>query len=67
MYRELKAEIVRKGFSISSLAEAVGITQPSLSKKLNGSTKFTLDEVFAIKAALKSDMPIEELFARAEA
>ena len=38
---ELKAAIARKGFTIPTLAEAIGISKKTLYMKINGDTSFT--------------------------
>ncbi len=49
---ELKAAIARKGFTIPTLAEAIGISKKTLYMKINGDTSFTQKEISAIATAL---------------
>lgn len=62
MYKELEAEIVRKGLSKRKVSEMTGIRYETLLVKLSGKFSLTLDEAFKIKIALESDKPIETLF-----
>ena len=68
MYSELYAEMARKGFTLEKMVEAlhnlgVDMTIQTLCFKRKGKNIFTLDEAKAIKKALGSDLPLEELFA----
>lgn len=64
MYRNLEAELARKGITKTKVARELGLTLGTLSLKLNGKSHLTLDEAMKIKKILKVDMPIEELFRR---
>lgn len=66
MYRFLKGEIIKAGYSIKTLAKELGIAEKSLRNKINGSTDFTWTEALAIKRIIKSNMGIEELFTKEE-
>lgn len=66
MYPNLRAEIARKGWTISKLAELLGMAPANLSPKLNGKYDFSLTEAREIKRLLGVDMTIDELFARAK-
>ncbi|WP_295236885.1 helix-turn-helix domain-containing protein [Veillonella sp.] len=62
MYKNLEAELAKKGWSKKDLANVTGIRYETLVLKLNGKYKLSLDECFAIKDALDSELLIEELF-----
>lgn len=62
MYRNLEAEIVRKGSSRKEVAAFLGCTVSTLSLKMTEKTPFTLPEATKIKAFLDVDLSIEELF-----
>lgn len=62
MYRNVKAEMSRKGIILEDLAEALGVTVSTVSQKLNGKYPITLAEAKIIKKRLGVDMPLEELF-----
>lgn len=47
---ELKAQMVRHGDSSQNLAKALGISQTSLSEKINGKREFTRSQIAVIKA-----------------
>lgn len=64
MYYNLKAEIIRKGWTFHYFAELCGLNDAQLSNKINGKTGITLAEAVRMKEILGVDMPIEVLFAR---
>ena len=70
MFKNVKAEMARKGFSLNKTVEElekVGefMTVGTLFNKLKGKTKFTFNEAVALKKVLGTDMPLEELFEEA--
>ena len=67
MFLNLKAEMIRKSMTSGDLAKLIDVTQATMSQKINGKAKFSLDEAIAIKNALGVDMEIEELFAETSA
>lgn len=48
----LKAAIVRAGFTQGEFAEKIGISQNSLTSRMNGNVPFNIDEVDRAKSAL---------------
>lgn len=60
----LEAEIARRGIKKCEIANILGIGQRTLSNKLNGFTRFALEEAIKIKQTWFSEIPIEELFSR---
>lgn len=62
MYKNVRAEMSRKGIILEDLAEVLGVTVPTVSQKLNGKYPITLNEAKIIKKRLGVDMPLEELF-----
>lgn len=48
----VRAEMARRNHTQQTLAQAVGKTQQSLSRRLSGQTSFTVDELADIAAAL---------------
>ena len=62
MYKNVRAEMSRKGIILEDLAEALGVTVPTVSQKLNGKYPITLNEAKVIKKRLGVDIPLEELF-----
>lgn len=62
MYLNLEAELKRKGWNKRMSAEMFGIPYNTLTTKLRGESRFTLDEVLEIKKILSVDIPIEYLF-----
>lgn len=65
MYRNARAEMVRAGFTLESMAALMGISIGTLSQKLNGKYPFTLNEAKLFKLLTKSDLPLEVLFEEA--
>lgn len=66
MYRNVKAEIYRRGMTLTKFAERLGIKVARLSNMLSGKVKISLDDAVMIKKALGTDMPLEKLFERTE-
>ncbi len=62
MYRNLEAEIVRKGLLRKEVAAHLGCSASTLSLKMKEKTPFTLPEATKIKAFLNVDLSLEELF-----
>lgn len=52
MTSEIKAELARKGMTQGILAKHLGISQNSLSKKINGTVQFKLEEAQKIVSVL---------------
>lgn len=63
MYPNLRAELARKGATLTKVAEYLGINISTLSQKYNGKSEWSFREVIAIKKFLGTTMPLEELFA----
>jgi DNA-binding XRE family transcriptional regulator len=61
-YGNLEAEMARVGMKRGDLADLLGVRKSTISFKLNGRSKFTLDECIEIKRALGVDMSIDALF-----
>ena len=62
MYRVLEARLAFHGLSKKEFADKIEMNYNTLLGKLNGKTKFTLDEAVHIKEFLQEDISIEELF-----
>ena len=54
---ELRAEIGRQNISRSALADAAGITVPTLRNRLEGKKPFVVDELLALLALLGINLP----------
>lgn len=61
-FNTLRAEVMRRGLTISQFAEIIKMNKPTLSNKLNGHSDFTLSECLKIKAALNFNDSVEVLF-----
>lgn len=57
----VRAEVARRRLSQVKLAEQVGIRQQALSRRLNGTTPFRIDELARIADAL--NIPLADLVA----
>jgi len=66
MYRNLEAELTRKGMTKGELAKKMKLSASTMSHKLNGKVAFTLPEALRIKKILGVNMTIDELFASLE-
>ena len=64
MFPNLRAEIARKGLTVSELGAKIGMARTTIYDKYKGRTEFTLDEAVQIRDALHVDMPLDELFER---
>ena len=62
MYKNLMAEIARKGITQKEIAGFLGIHENSMSNKLHGGT-FTIEEAFKIKARFFPNAELQYLFA----
>ena len=54
---ELRAEIGRQNISRAALADAAGITVPTLRNRLEGKKPFVVDELLALLALLGINLP----------
>ena len=66
MYPNLRAEMARHKITLTQLADVLGVRAATMSAKNNGQSPFSLDECFAIKKALNTDLSLEELFEKEE-
>ncbi|MDF2608912.1 MAG: hypothetical protein K0R92_386 [Lachnospiraceae bacterium] len=66
MYHNVNIEMVRARIKQGELAKELGITQSTLSLKLNGKSELSLGECIHIKRILRSNLSIEELFSSEE-
>lgn len=62
MLRNLEAEIARKKLSREEVASGIGISTRSLYDKLNGKSKFNLEEAFALQKKFFPDTDLDYLF-----
>ena len=59
MFRNLNAEMTRRGITRQELAKRMGIGYNTLSRKLNGVRSFTLEELNDIKDILHGIKPLK--------
>jgi transcriptional regulator with XRE-family HTH domain len=57
--REVRAWMARRDVKQEALAKALGITQPSLSMRLRGRTRWTVQDLATVSRFL--DVPVSEL------
>lgn len=62
MYRNLEAELRRKGILRATVAEAMGINIATVSEKLTKPNRLKLSEAFTIQRIFFPDMTIDYLF-----
>ena len=62
MFPNLRAEMARKGMTLTELAEKTGMSLQKMSGRMNGKQEFTYSEAYLIKQALDVDIPLEVLF-----
>ena len=68
MFRNLNAEMSRRGLTRRVMAKKINMTPNTLTRKLNGLAVFTLDEVYKIRdmldeiSPLDKDMNLDKLF-----
>lgn len=65
MFPNVKAELSRRGITLTDLARVLGCTVSTVCMKLNGKTPLTLAEAKTIKKYIGVDLPLEELFEEA--
>lgn len=62
IYPNLKTELARADMTLTELAKKIGVTNSTLSLKVNGKNDFTFSEAGKIKEVLSSDLPLDVLF-----
>lgn len=65
MYPNFRAERARKGVTLETLADQMGVTAPTLSNKLNGKQPLLFSEAKILKQLVETDLPLEVLFEEA--
>ena len=66
MYPNLRAELARRNLGLQEIADLLGLTTSSASKKIAGKQTMTLSEAFKIQKWLNTDITLDELFKREE-
>lgn len=64
MYPNLDAEMARRKMTRAELADRLKRTRATISLKLNGDAKLTLEEAFMIKNELDTSLSLDELFSK---
>ena len=62
MFRNLEAEMVRKGVSKKEMAALIGVSYNTIRNKINGKQKFLYDEAFKIREHFFPKLSLEYLF-----
>lgn len=65
--RNLKAEMARYNVSVRDMQAALGLSEKSVRKKINGEVDFTVSEIFKIKRAFFPKCSLDYLFAKDDA
>lgn len=65
-YPNLLGEMAKRKVKQKDLATVIDKEEQTISKKMNGSAIFTLDEAKKISEYLKTELTIEELFKQEE-
>ena len=65
MYPNIRAEMARNGINGVVLAELAHIPYATLTSKMTGKTDWKLSEAIAVKRAIGTAIPLEELFKKA--
>ncbi len=62
-YLNLKGEMAKRNVTIESISELLGIHRNSVANKVNGRSRFSVDEAFMIQKAFFPDLETDYLFA----
>lgn len=62
MYNNILAEIARNGYTRERLANEIGISVPSLRKKIKGEVPFNMEEILKILSIFGKELTFEYLF-----
>ena len=63
IYRTLYGELKKKRMTYADLAKIVNCAESSIKNKMNGKTKFSINEAIIIRNEVAPEMAIDELFA----
>ena len=66
VYLQVLVQMYLKGWNSHQLADRVGMSYPSLRRKMRGASPLQLEEAVKIQAALNCGMSLDQLFARKE-
>lgn len=66
MFKNLQAELVRKGMTYIEFSSAIGMKYQTFRKKMSGQTEFCLEEMKTIKETIGNDFTLEYLFEKSE-
>lgn len=61
-YMNLKGEMAKKNITNESIANLLGIHRNSVYNKINGESKFSIDEALAIRNAFFPNYDVDTLF-----
>lgn len=62
MYRNLKAELARKGLTQNEFCKLVGLSSVTFGRKIRGEAQFNIAEAKTIKKCLNYEGSLDELF-----
>lgn len=64
MYARFEAEMTFAGMTKKETAEEAGMKYDTLLSKLSGKTPLTFAEAMSLRSAIRSELSLEELFAK---
>jgi transcriptional regulator with XRE-family HTH domain len=64
MYYNIRFEMLRKNISIEDIAQTLGVSRDTASRKLKGKAKLYVDELVAIRNSYFSDKSLDALIAK---
>ena len=62
IYENIRVEMARRDLTIIDIANRIGMSRTTLSRKLSGKSPFLVDEAFAIQKACFPDVDVTALF-----
>lgn len=62
MFDNLRAEMARRGISVTDLASKIGVSKQTLYRKLHGQSPLSLHEARSIREVLGVDITLDDLF-----
>lgn len=62
MYKNLEAEMVRKGITRQDVADLIEVSYNTARNKINGNNQFLLDEAYKVKKEFFPELSFEYLF-----
>lgn len=61
MYSQLRLLMFKKRVTMANLGDALNLSRNTISRKISGKTKFTIDELLKIRDMFFPDVTLDEL------